>query len=197
MLLKMRDLERIVSGEVDRAYRRWSRPTVKAGGTLHTARGLLAVEGVEPVDAESLTAADAARAGFDSLEALVAALERRPGGTVYRIDLRYAGEDPRRALRADDDLSHADLEAVRGRLARMDVRSSSGPWTEAVLRLLKAHPETRAADLAPRVSLETAAFKRNVRKLKGLGLTESLGVGYRLSPRGAAVLAGITRAGGA
>ena len=29
-------------------------------------------------------------------------------------------------------------------------------------------------------------FKRNVRKLKELGLTESLEVGYRLSPRGEA-----------
>jgi hypothetical protein len=31
-------------------------------------------------------------------------------------------------------------------------------------------------------------FKADVRKLKELGLTESLEVGYRLSPRGRAVL---------
>jgi len=31
-------------------------------------------------------------------------------------------------------------------------------------------------------------FKANVRKLKALGLTESLEVGYRLSPRGEALL---------
>ena len=31
-------------------------------------------------------------------------------------------------------------------------------------------------------------FKTDVRKLKELGLTESLEVGYRLSPRGEAVL---------
>lgn len=30
-------------------------------------------------------------------------------------------------------------------------------------------------------------FKQRVRKLKGMGLTESLDVGYRLSPRGARV----------
>ncbi len=35
---------------------------------------------------------------------------------------------------------------------------------------------------------ETAWFKTNVRKLKALGLTESLEVGYRLSPRGRAFL---------
>ena len=33
------------------------------------------------------------------------------------------------------------------------------------------------------------SFKRDVRRLKELGLTESLEVGYRLSPRGRALLA--------
>ena len=37
--------------------------------------------------------------------------------------------------------------------------------------------------------MERAWFKGNVRKLKALGLTESLEVGYRLSPRGAVFLA--------
>ena len=34
------------------------------------------------------------------------------------------------------------------------------------------------------VGRETAPFKLDVRKLKNLGLTLSLDVGYRLSPRG-------------
>lgn len=33
-----------------------------------------------------------------------------------------------------------------------------------------------------------ARFKVNVRKLKSVGLTESLEIGYRLSPRGTALL---------
>jgi hypothetical protein len=37
--------------------------------------------------------------------------------------------------------------------------------------------------------MERLPFKANVRKLKALGLTESLDVGYRLSPRGEALLA--------
>jgi hypothetical protein len=44
----------------------------------------------------------------------------------------------------------------------------------------------RAPDLAARMGRETLPFKRDVRKLKELGLTESLEVGYRLSPRGRA-----------
>ena len=46
----------------------------------------------------------------------------------------------------------------------------------------------RAPDLAASLGRETLPFKRDVRKLKELGLTESLEVGYRLSPRGRAYL---------
>ena len=37
--------------------------------------------------------------------------------------------------------------------------------------------------------MEKMAFKRRIRMLKELGLTESLEVGYQLSPRGRALLA--------
>ena len=47
----------------------------------------------------------------------------------------------------------------------------------------------RAGDLADEVGRERLPFKADVRKLKNLGLTISLGVGYRLSPRGEAYLA--------
>ena len=52
----------------------------------------------------------------------------------------------------------------------------------------------RAADLAPELGLERLPFKARVRRLKELGLTESLERGYRLSPRGAAYLASVTSA---
>ncbi len=38
--------------------------------------------------------------------------------------------------------------------------------------------------------MEKGPFKRDVRKLRELGLTESMLVGYRLSSRGSAYLAG-------
>jgi predicted transcriptional regulator len=55
-----------------------------------------------------------------------------------------------------------------------------------VLGLIAERPATRAPDLAASLGRETAPFKADVRKLKELGLTESLEVGYRLSPRGRA-----------
>jgi hypothetical protein len=61
-------------------------------------------------------------------------------------------------------------------------------WTRRVLELIRDNPAVRAADLCRAVEMERLPFKASVRKLKALGLTESLDVGYRLSPRGAAVL---------
>ncbi len=52
-------------------------------------------------------------------------------------------------------------------------------------RIIEANPARRAPDLAAELGRDTASFKRDVRKLKELGLTESLEIGYRLSPRGA------------
>ncbi len=59
-----------------------------------------------------------------------------------------------------------------------------------VLQTIQARPAVRAPDLAASFGRETAPFKLDVRKLKALGLTISLPVGYRLSPRGEAFLRG-------
>jgi hypothetical protein len=61
-----------------------------------------------------------------------------------------------------------------------------------VLELIAAQPEVRAVELAAELGQEKLPFKRDVRKLKELGLTESLNPGYRLSPRGRAVLRELT-----
>lgn len=61
---------------------------------------------------------------------------------------------------------------------------------------LGARPAIRAADLARRLGQETAPFKLNVRKLKELGHTESLEIGYRLSPRGERLLARLEASSG-
>ena len=77
---------------------------------------------------------------------------------------------------------------LRARLARLDRASTHGPWTAEVLALIAERPAVRAGDLADALGRERLAFKTDVRKLKALGLTESLDVGYRLSPRGRAWL---------
>jgi DNA-binding HxlR family transcriptional regulator len=80
------------------------------------------------------------------------------------------------------------LDGIAARLARLDAASRRGPWTAAVLGLIGRRPAVRAAELAADLGIATEVLKRDVRKLKELGLTESLNPGYRLSPRGEAVL---------
>jgi hypothetical protein len=177
-------LRRIGEGEVTLAFRRWRRPTVKAGGRLRTAVGVLAIESVEVVADDQVTDADARGAGAESREAVLAGGQGK--GPLHRIEFRLAGPDPRIALRERSDISPEERAEIDARLARLDAASRHGPWTATVLGLIDKRPGTRAPDLAASLGRATAPFKADVRKLKELGLTESLEVGYRLSPRGRA-----------
>lgn len=188
MLFKHRFLSGIRTGETTLAFRRWRRPSVRAGGTLKTAVGVLAIESVEPITESGITAEDAHHAGYPSRDELIAELRERMEGTLYRVKFRHAGPDPRVALRTDNVLSNADVADIQRRLGRLDRASRNGPWTEKFLSLIDEHPMVRAADLAEMMNQNTVAFKAAVRKLKNLGLTKSLDVGYRISPRGQAVL---------
>jgi hypothetical protein len=77
---------------------------------------------------------------------------------LYRVEFRLAGPDPRIALRRRRKVSDDE----------------------------RAEIDARAPHLAATMGRGTGPFKADVRKLKELGLTESLPVGYRLSPRGRA-----------
>ena len=92
------------------AFRWWTRPTVKAGGTLKTAVGVLAIASVEPTTPSAVTVEDARRAGFPSRAALLKAFPRKPGSRLYRVEFSVAGPDPRIALR-----SRPNLEPARSR----------------------------------------------------------------------------------
>jgi hypothetical protein len=180
-------LDGIVAGRVTLAFRRWDRPHAKAGALHRTPVGLVAIDAVDVVPLGTITAADARAAGAESRAELLRFLRGRDG-RVYRMQLRYAGADPRIALRADAALSEADLAFIRARLARLGQASRKGAWTRDVLELIAANPARRAPDLAAIRGLPTQPFKADVRKLKELGLTESLDIGYRISPRGRAYL---------
>jgi len=187
MLLNRATLRGIKSGTVTLAFRRWRRPTVRTGGTLLTPAGQLSIVAVDEVDPASITEAEAVAAGCADLESLRASLVQRDEGRFYRVRLALAGPDPRVALR-DDVPQGDDLETILARLRRFDAAAAKGPWTQPILEAVRGTPGKRAAGLAEAVGIDRARFKVNVRKLKGLGLTESLSVGYRLSPRGEAVL---------
>ena len=188
MMLPLAVLRGVVDGRIDRAFRRWDRPRVKVGGRQRTALGVIGFTSVEPIAREALGSDDAERSGHASLERLLAVLDRRPERPIFRIGLELVGPDPRVALR--DALPTADeLDEIVRRLERLDRASRHGPWTRDVLGLIGARPSVRAEELAASIGREKLPFKLDVRKLKELGLTESLRPGYRLSARGESVLA--------
>lgn len=191
-MLRLDVLRGIESGRIEAVYRRWAQPRVKPGATMRTAVGVVEIVLVEAVDPRSLTAADAGVAGFDTVADLVSAAGNR-GETLYRIRLRHVGPDPRVALReaVPDDAERAQISR---RLERLDSASSHGPWTWQTLRLIADNPGVRAEDLARSVGREKTPFKLDVRKLKEMGLTESLETGYRISPRGRAAIKNAPRA---
>lgn len=189
MLVPQRLGPLIAEGTVTLLVRRWRSAQVLVGREYRTAAGLLAVDAVDVVSEEQLSEDDARRAGFADRAALVADLRGDPGLPVYRLRVRPAGHaDPRDELAADALLSAADIEAITARLDRLDRASAYGAWTRPTLRAIRDRPAVRAAELAESMGRERAPFKLDVRKLKALGLTISLEVGYRLSPRGQAYL---------
>ena len=96
-------------------------------------------------------------------------------------------------MRSADSLHPDDVAALNTRLDRMD-RAADQPWTRSTLRQIQRLPGVVSTELAAEVGQERAAYKIRVRRLKALGLTESLERGYRLSPRGEAYLAALDSA---
>jgi hypothetical protein len=184
MLFKQNFFAGLADGTITLAFRRWKRPSVKAGTELRSPVGILHIDAVELSDPSLITAEDAERAGYENVQELLVELNNYQG-KLYRVEFHYAGADPRIALRQSGELSDEDFAKIRERLQRYESRMA---WTTPTLRMIQADPGRRAGDLAPRLPMRTRTFKRRVRQLKDLGLTESLGTGYRISPRGAAYL---------
>jgi hypothetical protein len=190
MLFTAATLRGLADGRVNCTYRRWEVVRPKVGSRFTTAAGVVEVTSITPAHEEQLTEQDAADAGFDSVAALVRWTSAKGGGDLYRIGIVLAGPDPRVELRRSDQLTPADVSALRAKLERMD-RAAARPWTHSTLRQIQRLPGVVSTELAAEAGQDRATYKLRVRRLKALGLTESLERGYRLSPRGQAYLAAL------
>ena len=93
----------------------------------------------------------------------------------------------------NDDLSDSELNEIVAKLRKLDKNSKRGDWTQSYLQVIHDMPNTYSGLLADYLGLDIPSFKPWVRKLKALGLTESLHPGYKLSPRGERVLEALRR----
>jgi hypothetical protein len=171
----------IADGSITSTFRAWKRAQAKVGGRYRVAGMLIEATDVRQVAVAAITDDDARRAGASDRAALLARLGA--SDPVWRVDFVFIGADDRIARR--NDISPDDVADVIARLSRLDRNRA---WTYRTLQLIERYPGIVSTTLAQHADQERAAFKTNVRKLKELGLTESLEIGYRLSPRGEAVL---------
>ena len=168
----------ILAGRITVSFRNWKRPHAAVGGVYRLRpSGAVTVTNVRPVRLCDIEADDLRRSGFDSVAEVAEFLKLPESANVTRVEFELTDEPPGKPL---PELS---ADEVITRLQATD-RRSAAPWTADVMALIRDHPATRAGDLAPRMGWETPAFKANVRKLKRLGLTQSLETGYRLTALG-------------
>jgi hypothetical protein len=195
LLFQKRFHEGLVRGDVTLTFRAWDKPKVKPKGRYRCHPiGVLEVDEIDRVTLDEITEPEAKASGFADREELLGYLQSfadlGPKDPVYRVRLHHAGDGDRTPVALDDQLDAAARRVLRERLRKMDERSPHGPWTRKTLKLIERMPRVRAGDLADALRREKLDFKADVVKLKKLGLTQSFEIGYELTPRGRAYLAG-------
>ncbi len=184
MLLNRDTAEGIANGSITLVLRRWDAPRARPGGTQRTVAGTIRIEDVtEYPGGYRVTAAQARAAGYPDAKTAQAGLGSPPGAAHVR-DRGVVSRHPTSGPNSPPTTGcpSADVEAIAARLDRWD--AATEPWTRQYLAMIGDNEAVRAPDLAARVGLDVPRFKRRVRQLKGLGLTISLDVGYRLSRGG-------------
>ena len=188
MLIKSEILKAVKSRHVDLVFRKWKAPRVKKGTLLKTHLGQMEVIEIKRYTIGKITTEDAKRSGYKDRNQLIENLNKVKEGEVYRICIRFHSPDPRIKLRQQIKLSAEAADKLQRKLKRLDDLSSVGQWTSRTMKAIRDNPGLRAADLANKLNYEKDWLKPNIRKLKNLGLTISLEVGYELSPLGKAWL---------
>jgi len=189
MLFERRLRDGIHAGQIVLAFRRWQRRQVVPGHRYRTGLDLIEVDAVDLIEPDAIDAAQVRAAGYASLEELLGDLRGDANLPLYQIRFRRIdAADHRDELAATANMTADQLAGLAAKLARMDRSSARGPWTTAVLTQIADLPGTVSTVLADAMGWPRQDFKQHVRRLKELGLTLSLQVGYRISPRGEAYL---------
>ena len=177
----------IIEGTITVTFRAWKKALAVPGGRHRIWGHLIEIDDVRVIPASAITDADARRAGEINAAKVRTRLGADGKDPIYRIGFHYVGPDDRIGLRnSAEALTDERRAEIQARLDRMDRASKGGPWTTKSLRLIATYPGLVSTVLARQLGQDRPAFKINVRKLKELGLTESLEIGYRLSPLGLA-----------
>ena len=172
----------IADGSVTVVFRRWPKPRLRTDGTFRTGVGVIRVTSIDGV--AEITEPDAGAAGAASAQAARADLRGDPADPIYRIGVEWAGPDHRIGLAADANLARRTSR----RWPRSPASTAAAATARGPAACSGSSATIRVSVPSLRGDIELPAFKGRVRRLKELGLTRSLEVGYELSPRGAEYL---------
>jgi hypothetical protein len=186
MLFQSRFHDGIRRGEITCTIRIWHSPRVRVGGTYQLGAGSIHVDRIQEMEFDGLTPTLARRSGFSSVVELLKVAKHGAGERIFLIDFHYVAAPAKRKTNTQV-LAAGGLEELIAKLDAMDRRATS-PWTRQTLREIEASPGLRSTELALNLGRERVDLKTDIRKLKALGLTLSMDVGYRLSARGVQVL---------
>jgi len=178
--------EAITRGEITISFRNWQQPRAKVGGeyNIHPFGAIRVLAMCETTIAKA-PRTTIQRAGFAGKDDLAAYLKCEATTPVHRVEFTYLG--PKNVkVPARGKLSDSELTKLIARLNKIE-------WAASTLVLLRDNPHTRAGDLADLCGMQRDLFKRNVRRLKGLGLTISHDAGYELSTRGTQMVASLDK----
>jgi hypothetical protein len=162
MLFEARFKAALRAGTLSLTFRYWRAPRVRQDVVYRVAPDL-AIRVTSVRITTRITAAEAKRAGFDSVTAAREYLTRFKRGedrSLYRIEFeRVAMPVDARAVLASQSAGGESLAELQRRLTAMDRRNPTGAWTHTVLQMIAAAPGRRAGDLAGQIGWETARFK--------------------------------------
>jgi hypothetical protein len=190
MMFKSQFLDGIRSGEITRTYRRWKKIQVKQGGTYQLMRGgAIEVTGIHAIDAQDISTGDAIKAGFKSAADMMTYVDKiSTDGELYNILFKYSGEVKKCHPENNGLVNESEWQALDSKLKKKDGNSKTGPWTRGILTTIDRNPGMSSVEMAVLLKREQMGLKRDVRKLKALGLTVSLETGYKLTERGESFL---------
>jgi hypothetical protein len=93
MLLKREVVEAIRAGTITLQFRRWTRPSVRPGGTLKTRLGLIRIGAITDMRPDEVSLTDARRAGFADLAEFRHWLDGMKQGPLFqRIEVSWLGD---------------------------------------------------------------------------------------------------------
>ncbi len=175
----------IKDGSITRTYRYWKRPQAVAGNFYKiNPIGHIRVTAAGPTTESRIRTAHAIASGFESRKALIEYISehKTSEATLYCVEFVYEGrrrdKEPDQTSLADDD----EFDKLAKALATRD-KNSGMSWTHPTLALIGENRGASSAILAEQLGRDRAELKKDVRKLKSLGLTNSLEVGYELTDR--------------